>query len=350
VSSDLDLLAGFEAVLAGTQPMQAPPSEALAFCLDDYDRYLVFHSGGKDSMASLLHLFELGVPKSKIELHHHLPDGAEGSDLMDWPCTESYVRALGDALGLPVYFSWRVNGFQGELLRENCGTAPITFTRGNGSLVTMGGERSKANTRRMFPQQSASLMVRWCSGALKTDCASRMLINDPRFTEGKTLVITGERAEESANRAKYKQFEPDRADNRNGRVPRWIDHWRPVHQWQEKQVWEIMQRFSICGHPSYHAGWGRASCQFCVFSSKNAWATLREIDPVRFERIAQYEEEFGVNIHRKLSVREQANRGTSFFPDPFWIEVALSKEFTLPIFMDPWVLPAGAYGENIGPV
>jgi 3'-phosphoadenosine 5'-phosphosulfate sulfotransferase (PAPS reductase)/FAD synthetase len=48
------------------------------------------------------------------------------------------------------------------------------------------------------------------------------------FRDGKTLVVTGERAEESPNRARYKVFEPHRADNRHGRrVIRHVDHWRP---------------------------------------------------------------------------------------------------------------------------
>lgn len=57
----------------------------------DYDRYVVAFSGGKDSLACLLHLLECGVDRSKIELHHHLVDGREGSTLFDWPVTESYV-------------------------------------------------------------------------------------------------------------------------------------------------------------------------------------------------------------------------------------------------------------------
>jgi 3'-phosphoadenosine 5'-phosphosulfate sulfotransferase (PAPS reductase)/FAD synthetase len=349
MSSDLDLLAGFESELAGlAHPAAAVPPDAPSFNLDDFDRYLLFTSGGKDSAACLLHMLELGVPRSKIELHHHRTDGYEGSSLMDWPCTDSFVKAMARAFDLPLFFSWKQFGIEGELLRENCGTAPIVFTRGDGTLVTMGGERSKPNTRRKFPQMSANLNVRWCSGVSKIDVASRMLINDPRFTEGKTLVITGERAEESSNRARYAVFEPDRADNRHGRKPRWIHHWRPVHEWTEKQVWAIMKKYQLAAHPAYFVGLSRASCRHCIFLGSNAWATMREIDPDGFARIAAYEVEFGVTIHRTRSVVEQADRGTSYAPDPFWAKVAMSKEYTLPIFMDPWILPKGALAENCG--
>lgn len=36
-----------------------------------YDAILVAFSGGKDSLACLLHLLDLGVDRSKIELWHH---------------------------------------------------------------------------------------------------------------------------------------------------------------------------------------------------------------------------------------------------------------------------------------
>lgn len=36
---------------------------------DEYERVVVFTSGGKDSTACVLHLLDLGVPKAKIELH-----------------------------------------------------------------------------------------------------------------------------------------------------------------------------------------------------------------------------------------------------------------------------------------
>lgn len=80
--------------------------------LTDYDRIVVFFSGGKDSVACVLHLLEMGVPGDRIELHHHDVDGREGSSLMDWPVTRSYVQAFGDAFGLRVLFSWKVGGFE----------------------------------------------------------------------------------------------------------------------------------------------------------------------------------------------------------------------------------------------
>ena len=68
-----------------------------------YRRIVVAFSGGKDSLAALLHLLHLGVPADAIELHHHDVDGG-GASFMDWPCTAGYVRAIAEHLGLRVYF------------------------------------------------------------------------------------------------------------------------------------------------------------------------------------------------------------------------------------------------------
>lgn len=318
--------------------------------LSEYARIVVFFSGGKDSVACVLHLLELGVERSRIELHHHDVDGREGSSLMDWPVTRSYVEAAGAALGLPVFFSWKVGGFEREMLRENCGTAPITFTRGDGTLVTMGGDRSKPNTRRKFPQVTSDLRIRWCSSALKVEVGDRLLNNDERFLDGKTLVITGERAQESANRARYATFEPHRRDNRDGRKKRWIDHWRPIHQWQESEVWEILERWRVFAHPAYWVGLGRASCMACIFGSARQWATLRTHAPVNFDRIAAYESEFGITIHRCRSVTEQANAALPYPGAAQWMPLALSEHFDRPFFMEHWEQPSGAYGESCGPV
>lgn len=77
-----------------------------------YDRIVVFFSGGKDSVACVLHLLECGVDPERIELHHHLVDGREGSSLMDWPVTDAYCQAFADAFSLKLYFSWKERGFE----------------------------------------------------------------------------------------------------------------------------------------------------------------------------------------------------------------------------------------------
>lgn len=317
--------------------------------LDSYDHCLIMSSGGKDSLACLCVLLDMGVARDKIELWHHLVDGAEGSTLMDWPCTEGYCEAIAHAFGLRHYASWKIGGFEREMNRHNSPTAPTRFETPDG-VMEVGGN-GPCGTRLRFPQVSASLTTRYCSAYLKIDPCSAAIRNQARFIGKRILVITGERAQESAARARYATFEPDRSDNRNARRnPRHVDHWRPVHGFDEAQVWAMLEKYRINPHPAYHLGFGRLSCMSCIFGSKHQWATVRAIAPERFERIARYEEQFGCTIQRKHSVRTLADMGT---PYPSltqeMVEIALSRTYERPIFVDDWRLPAGAYGEACGP-
>ncbi|MBA9940431.1 phosphoadenosine phosphosulfate reductase [Ralstonia insidiosa] len=343
----IDLQMGFWPITEVVAPLPEPVEPDLA----SYDRFVVGFSGGKDSVACVLHLLEMGVDPNRIELHHHLVDGREGSELMDWPVTEAYCAAFARAFGLKLYFSWKVGGFEREMLRLEQRTAPVAFDSESGQVVVCGGDGGKLGTRRKFPQVSASLTTRWCSAYTKIDVLARVMTTESRFQSGKTLVVTGERAEESASRARYNMFEPDRTDNRDGRrVKRHVDHWRPVHRWAERQVWEILEQHRVRAHPAYYCGFGRCSCRSCIFGSPDQWATIARYYPAAFERIAQYEEQFGLTIHRRDSVRVRAARGTPYQADERYFQIAGQTAYTESSLVNgQWELPAGAFGEATGP-
>ena len=311
-------------------------------------------SGGKDSLACLLHLFDLGAPRDRIELHHHEVDGA--IPVMDWPVTPAYCRAVAAALDLPIYFSGKRGGFLMELRRKDRPTAPIWFDDPDTGLQRQVGGNGPNGTREQFPQVSADLRVRWCSAYLKIDVFAALVRNSDRFLDRRTLVITGERAEESKARSHYATFEPHRADSRNGRRRRrHIDHWRPVHGWDEEKVWNIIQAHGIVPHPAYQMGWGRLSCRSCIFGSPNQWASLRHLYPRAFDRVADIERGTGKTIHRTRSVTAQAVKGVIYdaalLAPPELVARGDSKQWTGPIRVPPkaWQLPAGAYGESSGP-
>jgi len=313
-----------------------------------YDRTVIAFSGGKDSMACLLHAIKSGC--KNIELWHHEIDGREGSTLMDWPVTPDYCRAVAEAFDIPIYFSWLTGGFEREMTRQNQKKAATQYETPEGLMVA-GGIRGKEATRMMFPQVSGDLSVRWCSAYLKIDVMSIAIKNQDRFNHSRTLVISGERAEESPQRAKYQTFEPDRTDNRTGAAGRHVDRWRPIHGWSEAEVWAIIEKASVNPHPAYKLGWARLSCLSCIFGSANQWATIREIAPDRFNKIADYEEKFGKTIQRKKSVRELADQGSVYeaTDDPETLRLAFSETYTDQIIIDSWELPAGAFGESAGP-
>lgn len=327
------------------------PKEILP--IDEYDLVVVSYSGGKDSLAALLYLFDLGLPKDRIELWHQCVDGDPAAPgLMDWPCTHGYVKATSAELGVSLRLQWKDGGFEQEMLRNNARTAGITMEDGRGSTVNLpASSRGKESTRRLFPQTTADLSVRWCSSYLKIDVARRAIRNDPRFERGNLLIITGERREESTARSRYKVADSYGCGNKYRRV----DQWRLVLDWSEERVWKTIQRWRIRPHPAYILGWNRVSCLSCIFGDPDQWASVREIDPVRFDRIAAYEVEFGKTIKKGQSVIEQANRGRSFVTgvDPVEIARALDTTYPRDLFLlkpdEEWHLPAGAYKRGGGP-
>lgn len=315
----------------------------------DYERTVIAFSGGKDSTACLIWAIENDCPN--IELWHHDVDGREGSNLMDWPVTTDYCKHIAETFNVPIYFSWLSGGFEREMLRDNQKKACTYFETPDG-LSQAGGTRGKDSTRLQFPQVSGDLKIRWCSAYLKIDVCDIAIRNQARFNHSKTLLISGERAQESPQRAKYKEFELDRSDNRSGRNARHVDRLRPIHKWTEDQVWDAIKRHRINAHPAYYLGWGRLSCMTCIFGSKNQWATILKIDGDRFERIAEYEVEFNKTIQRDKSVEDMAEAGEAYIQSDikYWIDLAMSKTYMGEIRTQHWTLPAGAFGESAGPV
>lgn len=350
---------------------------------NSYDYIIVAFSGGKDSTACVLDLLERGAPKEKMLLWHHDIDGREGSKLMDWPITRDYCRKFAEHIGIPLQFSWKKGGFEREMLRSDSLTAPVLFEDVKGEIVEcpsatppdirtkrvwkdfpvrryitinsrctvcgrLLGNKHCRGCRQKFPQVTANLGQRWCTSYLKITVGCKALSNQKIFDGKRTLFITGERGEESPNRKRYKEFEPHEKNAKK----RHVDHYRPVHKWKEKQVWDIIERWKIKVHPCYYLGWNRCSCAGCIFGNENQWASLNQIMPEMVKKISDYEEQFGLTIHRKHSVLERIQSGTPYQaadPDCHEGRLIRAEEFTDSVWMPVWKLPAGAFGDDTGP-
>lgn len=335
-----------------TLPTDIRPNTSELLPFDEYDYIIVSFSGGKDSLACVLYALELEIAQEKIELFHQAVDGQPGvaPRFFDWPCTESYCRDVSRVLGLPLKFQWREGGFEGEINKVNTPTAPSAFELPDGSIGHAGGT-GKPNTRLMFPAAVADLRTRWCSAILKIDVSTTAINNDPRFKSAKILEITGERRQESNNRARYAEVERHKSTTKSRRV----DQWRAILDWTEEQVWNIISRWRIRPHPAYFLGFGRVSCISCIFSSPDQWRAVQELEPEMFQKILDYEHAFGRTIQRGGDIAQMAAKGKSYIPDdPEMIAAGLSEE--LPEFWsllaegEEWVLPLGAFKRTGGPL
>ena len=312
-----------------------------------YDRYIVSFSGGKDSTACLLFLLDNGVPKNKIELWHQEIDG-RGPNLFDWEVTPDYCRQIGKAIGVPVLFQWKEGGFTREMLRNNALTAPVHFELPDGAVITTGGQSGKPSTRRRFPQASPDLRVRWCSAYLKIDVCATALRHDPRFENKRTLVLSGERGEESPQRARYAVLEPDKADLRNGKKTfRHIDRMRPIRDWPEQKVWDIIERYHIRPHPCYFMGFGRCSCKFCIFGNKDQFASAACINHLGINRLIAFEKEFGYTLKRNTDLATLIKQGRPYAEITSELaSLATSYEYSQSVIIqdtEKWNIPSGAF-------
>lgn len=347
--------------------MPMPPAEVKAIALpntdtlrslEQYDKIVVSFSGGKDSLACILHLLEEGVPPERMELWHQAVDGepGKGKRFMDWPITEAYCRAVAWALGVPLRFMWREGGFWWEIWKKNDRSRPVAFELqpGGRKLGHSGGKMGAIATRLKFPaavpMDNPKLKgARWCTSLLKIDVARGAISNLPEFKSGRFLMVTGERREESKNRAKYAEVivavPPTRA--------RHVTQWRAILNWYEQEVWDIIKRWRVRPHPAYYLGFTRVSCMPCIFGTIDQWASIKDLDPERFDLISGMEQEFGQPIQPGNYVADRAKRGNSFIPnDPVMIKLGLSEQYPRDKVIVPagetWKLPKGAFRKSQG--
>ena len=317
-----------------------------------YDKYIVSFSGGKDSTALLLFLLDNGIPKERIELGHQDIDG-KGRTLFDWEVTQDYCRKLGEAFGIPVFFQWKIGGFEREMLREDSLTAPICYELPDGSVQQVGGTRGKPSTRRKFPQASPDLRTRWCSAYLKIDVCATALRHDTRFQHIRTLVLSGERGEESRQRAGYAILEPDKADLRHGRAQRYIDRFRPIRDWKEQQIWDILEKYRVRPHPCYFMGFGRCSCKFCVFGNCHQFASAACVSHTQADDLIRFEKDFGYTMKRDTDLSTLIKKGVPYETITKELsQLATSYEYATSVIVpesETWQLPAGAFRKCGGP-
>lgn len=348
--------------------------------LEDYDLITVLLSGGKDSIACYYKLLELGVPKNRIELWHHDIDGGHPCRHMDWRCTQAYVKAFSEAEGVPLRISWRVNGFFGELYRIGASEPVEWMEPDTGEILqcrlsqnyikcqaikrqaaeNMEEQLKKLGYRMKFPAKAADLSRRWCSAYLKIMVADTVMTNLDHLgklknarRDIKILVVSGERRGESKGRSRYNEIETHRT-NAEKKAHRLVHQWRPVIDYSEKDVWEVLKRHKVNPHPCYRAGWNRCSCAMCIFSTPRLFAGIKELYPEEFNLLRQDEKILTFTLDNKYDLDSFVGNAKSCLcrKDEAAIHSLISGEFTTDdvYVKGKWMYPAGAFhGAEGGP-
>ena len=221
------------------------------------------------------------------------------------------------------------------------------------SLIRNMNELQGSGKRMKFPAKSGCHQGRWCSGSLKAQVESKLYSDIDELAQNvKILVVSGERRQESAGRAKYNEIEIHRT-NATAKAHRLVHQWRSVIDWDEADVWEIIRRWCIAPHPCYAAGWNRCSCMMCIFSLPSHWAGIRELFPERFAEVEEDERVLGFTLDNKKSLAEYVGDAKSCVchDNAKALRQLVSGEFSvLDVPMTEWILPAGAFhGAEGGP-
>lgn len=386
------------------------------FPLEDYDLIVVLLSGGKDSIASYYKLIELGVPKHRIEFWHHDIDGKNPERRMDWKCTSNYVKSFAEAEGIKLRISWWVNGFFGELYRIGASEPVEWLDPDTGEVRRckpskkylkcqeikekatdeMEDQLKKLGYRMKFPAKTSDLSKRWCSAYLKIMVADMVMSNlsslheleqlggkrmkfpakgsahQGRWCSGclkaavqdsvtsnmeqtkkdvKILVVSGERRGESKGRSKYNEMEIHRT-NAPTRAHRIVHQWRPVIDYSERDIWEIIKRHDLNVHPCYRAGWNRCSCAMCIFSTPRLFAGIRELYPEQYEALKRDEDVLGFTLDNKCDLDTFVGDAEScvYHGDFNALRSLVTGEFSVDdvYVKGHWTYPAGAFHGSAG--
>lgn len=142
-----------------------------------------------------------------------------------------------------------------------------------------------------------STKARFCTQSLKSKPMFDQIYLPILAKGGAVISWQGIRADESVARSKLSEKE---------KTPEGIEIYRPLLNWNVKDVFAIHKKHNIKPNPLYLEGMGRVGCMPCIHSRKNEIYEIARRYPEEFERVKQWE-----NLVSKASKRQSATFFTS---------------------------------------
>lgn len=227
--------------------------------LRPYDTIVLSLSGGKDSQAMLAIIAALAIVQgvhSKLK-PIHIDTGNE------WPESQPHCEMMVAAAGLSLTTIKPLRPMLDEIKR-----------------------------RARWPCAS----IRYCTSSCKRDPYDKFIRT---LNPGRILHVTGERAEESSNRAELPQRE---IETRLTTQKRTVTRWRPLFEFSEDDVFEIIRHSGLPPHPVYGYGLPRMSCMFCVLARDKDLRISAERHPAIAQAFVALEKSIGHTFKRKKSL------------------------------------------------
>lgn len=222
-------------------------------------------SGGKDSTAMCLNLFEQGYTKNDF-MRVFCDTGWE------YPETYEYLKELEDIVGPIQHIKLDI-----PVADENKESVK--------KVEEMIGRESAfvrlVYKKRMFP----SRVVRFCTDNLKFKPLKKFY-ND---LDADPVNLVGIRREESKRRSKMDEWEWNQGFNC------WTH--RPIIAWTEKEVIDIHTRFGVIPNRRYLTGMHRVSCYPCMYARKKE---IEVLDENRLQIIEYIEKDLDITFFHSM--------------------------------------------------
>ena len=260
---------------------------------------------------------------------------------------ESLLKGYGYRMKFPAKSSDLLKRWCSAYLKICVADTVVSNLDRLGELEKLGGKRLK------FPAKGGTHQGRWCSGNLKAAVQDSVTSSlEKTKVNKKILIVSGERRGESTGRSKYNEMEIHRT-NAEKRSHRTVHQWRPVIDYSEKDVWEILKRHRVNPHPCYRIGWNRCSCAMCIFSTPSLFAGIKEIYPKEYEALRQDEKILGFTLDNKKCLDDFVGNAKSsiYWQDKPAVHSIQTGSFSVnDVYVKDWHYPAGAFhGSEGGP-